>query len=190
MSNTISPIGRIQEKNSSQTPLENFQRQETTLHRKTEHYGFTNKSSSLVSVDHRPIPSNSDDTLDDDDPIRKILNSDSSLDHVTANSGHRSITTNERQCSLTEMLLVYAQQEVKTLTNLTQTPSDHNLNNILNVLELHFNNYADDKQQIYFEGIFQILHDFKEQITEFVLIETMQLLQVLTQDIHTLKRSY
>jgi hypothetical protein len=182
MSNTFSPIGKIQEENSSRTPLENSQRQRTTLHPKTKHYGFTNKNSSLVSVDQRPIPSNSYDTLDDDDNnddlIRKILDSSSSLDHVAANNDRRSTTTNERQCSLTQMLLVYAQQEVETLTNLTEIHSQNNLNNILNVLELHFNTYADDKRQIYFEGIFQILHDFKEQITEFALIETMQLLQV------------
>lgn len=132
----------------------------------SEQYSFGNKNSSLVSVGQRPIPSNSNDTLGGD-LIKKILNSSSSLDHVSTNNGHRNTVTNERQCSLTQMLLVYAQQEV-----------DHNLNNILNVLELHFNTYADDKRQIYFEGIFQILHDFKEQITEFALVETMKLLEV------------
>jgi hypothetical protein len=116
------------------------------------------KNPSLISVDHHPIPSDDDDTLDDNDQISSTLD----------------VTTNERQCSLTQMLLVYAQQEV------------HNLNNILNVLELHFNTYADDKRQIYFEGIFQILHDFKEQVTEFALIETMQLLQVCIQNIFIL----
>jgi hypothetical protein len=185
MSNTFSPIGKIQEENSSQTLLTNSQRQRTILRPKSKHYDFTHKNSSLVSVDQRPIPSNSDDTLDDGDDddnnvdlIRKILDSSSSLDHVATNNDRRSTTTNEHPCSLTQMLLAYAQQEVETLTNLTETHSQNNLNNILNVLELHFNTYADDKRQIYFEGIFQILHDFKEQITEFVLIETMQLLQV------------
>jgi hypothetical protein len=161
--------------------LDNSQRQTSTIDRKTKQYGFTSKISSLVSVDHRPVPSNSDDTVDDednDDPIRKILTSSSSLNQVTGDNDHRTTTTNERQCSLTQMLLLYAQQEVETSTNLTQISSDHNLNNMLNVLELHFNTYADDKRQIYFEGIFQILHDFKEQMTEFALIETMQLLQV------------
>jgi hypothetical protein len=156
-----------------------------------EHYDFTNKNlSSLLSVDHHPTPSNSDDTLDDDDndQIRRILSSSSSTpDHVTANNDYHNITTNERQCSLTQMLLVYAQQEVETPSNLTQTRSNNNLHNILNVLELHFNTYTDDKRQIYFEGIFQILHDFKEQITELALIETMQLLQVLPQNTFTLK---
>jgi len=185
MSNTFSLIDKIEEENPSQTSLTNSQRQRTTLHPKSKHYAFTNKNSSLVSVGQRPIPSNSDDTLDDGDDddnnvdlIRKILDSNSSLDHVATNNDRRSTTTNEHQCSLTQMLLVYAQQEVETLTNLTETHSQNNLNNILNVLELHFNTYADDKRQIYFEGIFQILHDFKEQITEFALIETMQLLQV------------
>jgi hypothetical protein len=178
MSNTISPIDNIQEDNPLRTSMGNFQSQRTTLHPKTEQYAFINKNSSLDSVDHHPIPSNSNDTLDNDDPIRKILDSSSSLDHVASNNDQRSTSTNEPQCSLTQMLLLYAQQEVETLTNLTQTHSDKNLNNILNVLELHFNTYADDKRQIYFEGIFQILHDFKEQITEFALIETMQLLLV------------
>jgi hypothetical protein len=143
-----------------------------TIDPKSKQYEFTNKNSSLVSVDHHSVPSNSDDNEDNNDTIRSILKSDSSLDHVTTISNeHRSITTSERQCSLTQMLLIYAQQEIETST-------DHNLNNILNVLELHFNTYADNKQQIYFEGIFQILYDFKEQITEVALIETMQLLQV------------
>jgi len=139
-----------------------------TIDPKSKQYEFTNKNSSLVSVDHHSVPSNSDDNEDNNDTIRSILKSDSSLDHVTTISNeHRS----ERQCSLTQMLLIYAQQEI-------ETSADHNLNNILNVLELHFNTYADIKQQIYFEGIFQILYDFKEQITEVALIETMQLLQV------------
>ena len=51
------------------------------------------------------------------------------------------------------------------------------LNHVLNVLELHFNTYADTKRQIYFEGFFQVLHDFQEDLPELVLIETMQQLQ-------------
>jgi hypothetical protein len=189
MSDTIS---NIQGEYPSQTTLGQSQQQRSTVHFKTNHYSLKNKNPSLISVDHHSIQSDSDDTLDDNDDnndqISRTLNSSSTL-NVTTSSHHRSITTNERPCSLTQMLLVYAQQEVETLTNLKPSHSDHNLNNILNVLELHFNTYADDKRQIYFEGIFQILHDFKEQITEFVLIETMQLLEVLIQNIFILKRN-
>lgn len=144
----------------------------------SEQYNFTNKDSSLISVRQHLVPSHSNDTLSNDYLIKKILNSSSSLDHVSTHNDHRNTVTNERQCSLTQMLLVYAQQDVETSINLMQTISNYNLNNILNVLELHFNTYADDKQQIYFEGVFQILHDFKEQIPEYILIETMQLLNV------------
>ena len=70
------------------------------------------------------------------------------------------------------MLLVYAEQDIETASS---------LNNILSVVELHFNTYADDQRHIYFEGIFQILHDFQEQITELVLIETMRFLEVSMQ---------
>jgi hypothetical protein len=180
MAKTISPIVNLEEKTSTRTLFENSQYQWKTIHPNDKHSDLINKNPSLVSVDHHLIPTNnSDDTLD---KIKKTLNSSNTLNYTTtSNSHHRNITTNERPCSLTEMLLVYAQKDANTSTNLTQTRSDNNsLTNILNVLELHFNTYADDKRQIYFEGIFQILHDFKEEITELALIETMQLLQVLT----------
>ena len=156
-----------------------------TIGQKSKQYDFTNMNSSLISVDHRSVPSDSDETVnhdDDDDAIRSILKSNSSLDEVTTSNSHPNTTT-ERQCSLTQMLLIYAQQELETSV-------DDNLNNILNVLELHFNTYADNKRQIYFEGIFQILHDFKEQITELALIETMQLLQVLPSPSFYLKANF
>jgi len=171
MAKIINPIVNLKEETSTRTLFENnSQHQLKTIHPNDKHADLINKNPSLVSVDHHLIPTNnSDETLD---KIRKTLNSSNTLNYTTAsNSHHRSITTNERLCSLTEMLLVYAQKDANTSTSLT---------NILNVLELHFNTYADDKRQIYFEGIFQILHDFKEEITELALIETMQLLQVLT----------
>ncbi|CAF0758731.1 unnamed protein product [Rotaria sp. Silwood1] len=182
MLNTISSIGNIQRKNPSQTLFQNSRHQLSIEHSKTGYVAFTNKNLSLLSVDHHSIQSNSDHALDDNhddnDQTRRTLNSSSTLSHVTVNDDYRRTTNNERQCSLTQMLLAYVQQDIEILTSLTPTRSDRNLNNILNVLELHFNTYADDKRQIYFEGIFQILHDFKEPITELTLIETMQLLQI------------
>jgi hypothetical protein len=177
MAKTVNPIVNLKEETSTRTLFENnSQHQWKTIHPNDKHSDLINKNPSLVSVDHHVIPTNnSDETLD---KIRKTLNSSNTLNYTTAS--HRSITTNERLCSLTEMLLVYAQKDANTSTNLPQTRSDNSLTNIFNVLELHFNTYADDKRQIYFEGIFQILHDFKEEITELALIETMQLLQVLT----------
>jgi hypothetical protein len=171
--------------------MSNTTNQKSTRDPKSKQYEFTNKNSSLISVDHRSVPSDSDDTLDnDDDAIRSILKSNSSLTQVTTSHSHRNTKTTERQCSLTQMLLIYTQQEIEKLTNLTKISADENLNNILNVLELHFNTYADNKRQIYFEGIFQILHDFKEQITEVALIETMQLLQVLARNFLTRKEIF
>ncbi|CAF1071004.1 unnamed protein product [Adineta steineri] len=120
---------------------------------------------SLISVDHHPISISSNDSIHEHDQIKRTVTSSSILDDTTK--------VNVRQCSLTQMLLVYAQQDLETSIH-----SDNILYNILNVLELHFNTYADDKQLIYFEGIFQILYDFKEPITELALIETMQLLQI------------
>ena len=121
-------------------------------------------SSSIVSIDHRPIAINSNDSL------RRVFNSSSSLNNTVMNVEHRRSTTNVRQCSITEMLLFYAQKD---------TESSGNLHGIVNVLELHFNTYANEKHQIFFEDIFRILNDFHEQVTEFVLIETMQYLQVV-----------
>jgi hypothetical protein len=182
MAKLISQIGNIQEETSTQTLFENSQRHWNSIHPKNGHSSFINKNPSLISVDHhRSISTNSDDALDDNDQIRRTLNSSNTLNNTVA--------TNERQCSLTEMLLVYAQQDVEASTNGIQTRSDNSLTNILNVLELHFNTYADDKRQIYFEGIFQILNDFKEQMTELALIETMQLLQVLTHNTFILNRN-
>jgi hypothetical protein len=176
MAKTISPIVNLKEETSTRTLFENSQHQWKTIHPNDGHSDLINKNPSLVSVDHHLIPTNnSDDTLD---KIKKTLNSSHTLNYTTASNSHHR--TNERPCSLTEMLLVYAQKDADTSTNLTETRSDNSFTNILNVLELHFNTYADDKRQIYFEGIFQILHDFKEEITELALIETMQLLQVLT----------
>ncbi|UJR25013.1 hypothetical protein I4U23_006374 [Adineta vaga] len=126
-------------------------------------------TSSVISVDHHPIAVNSDDTFDNNDSIRRVINSSSTLDYITTSIERQIPTTNVRLCSLTEMLLLYAQQDIET---------SKNLYNILSILELHFNTYANDKQQIYFEGIFQILNDFHEQITELVLVETMQFLQI------------
>ena len=117
-------------------------------------YISTHKNSSLASVGQM--------TDENDDQTEKLLSSNTSLDQ-------NQITNHERPCALTQMLLAYAQQLIS---------EPHKLNNIFNVLEIHFNSYANDQQLIYFEGIFQILHDFKEQITEFVLIETMKVLQV------------
>ncbi|CAF3589001.1 unnamed protein product [Rotaria sordida] len=178
MLNTISSIGNIQRKNPSQILFKNSQYQLNIEHPKTEYFAFTNKSPSLRSVDHQSTQSNSDHALDDNDQTRKILNSSSTLSHITVIDDHHSTTKNEYPCSLTQMLLAYAQQDIEILTSLAPKRSDNSLNNILNVLELHFNMYTNDKQEIYFEGIFQILHDFKEQITELTLIETMQLLQI------------
>ena len=136
------------------------------------------KTSSLISVNPRPIPSKSDDSLDEngDDTIQSLLKSNSSSDQLT--NDHKTAMITKRPCSLTQMLLIYAQQEIDSPNSANQ-----NLKNILNVLELHFNTYADEKHEIYFEGIFQILLDFKEQITESALIETMQLLQVERDDL-------
>lgn len=126
---------------------------------------FLSVSSSIVSLDHRPIAINSNDS------IRRVFNSSSSsLNNTVTSVENRRSTTNVRQCSITEMLLLYAQKDTESPTN---------LHNILNVLELHFNTYANEKHQIFFEDIFRILNDFHEQITEFILIETMQFLQVL-----------
>lgn len=138
------------------------------------------KTSSLISVNPRPIPSKSDDSLDEngDDTIQSLLKSNSSSDQLPSNNDHRNAMITKRPCSLTQMLLIYAQQEIDSANSANQ-----NLKNILNVLELHFNTYADEKHEIYFEGIFQILLDFKEQITESALIETMQLLQVERDDL-------
>lgn len=116
-------------------------------------YISMHKNSSLASVGQI--------TDENDDLAEKLLSSNMSLDQ-------NQTTNHERPCALTQMLLAYAQQST----------SEQKLNNIFNVLEIHFNSYANDQQLIYFEGIFQILHDFKEQITEFVLIETMKALQV------------
>ncbi|CAF0828040.1 unnamed protein product [Adineta ricciae] len=119
-------------------------------------------SSSIVSIDHRPIAISSNDS------IRRVFKSSSSLNNSVMNVEHRRSTKNVRQCSITEMLLVYAQKD---------TESSANLHGIVNVLELHFNTYANEKHQIFFEDIFRILNDFHEQVTELVLIETMQFLQ-------------
>ena len=56
-------------------------------------------------------------------------------------------------------------------------PISDALDDVIHVLELHFNTHADEKQRIYFEDIFRILHSFQEQITEALLIETLQSLQ-------------
>jgi hypothetical protein len=172
MSNTISPISKILDESQSPSPENSSKRILTTVQPTIEYYGLTNKTPSLVSVDHHPLSSNSDH---DNIQRRRRTTLDSS-----SSTSDNVMSSNERLCSLTQMLLLYAQKEEHILINLTKTRSDNTLNNILNVLELHFNAYADEKQQIYFENIFQILHDFKEQITEYVLIETIQLLQVLS----------
>lgn len=125
------------------------------------------KTSSLISVDGHLSSSKSDDT------IENILKSNSSSDQLTSTKDHSNVMMTKRSCSLTQMLLIYAQQEINSTNSVNQ-----NLKNVLNVLELHFNTYADEKREIYFEEIFRILLDFKEQITEAALIETMQLLQV------------
>src|SRR5690242_5133532 len=111
MSNTFNPVDHI--------PKESSQPRKTTIDSNRKQYELTNKNSSLVSVDHRPIPSKSDDTLDEDedDTIRSLLKSNSSSDQVTSNNDHRGGIITERPCSLTQMLLIYTQQEVDTPTN-------------------------------------------------------------------------
>lgn len=69
--------------------------------------------------------------------------------------------------SITEMLLKYAEIA-------EQTKSNTILFKVFNALELHFNVYANEQRQIYLEGIFKILHDFNENLTETLLVETMQ----------------
>ena len=155
-------------KNSAQTSSENFRHQQTTVHLRSGRDTLIDKNSSVVSVDHHLNLSTSNETLDQ---IRRALKSSSTIRTI---DDHHLSTENARYCSLTQMLLLYADENTDTLTNLY-----HNLNNVLNILELHFNVYADDKQQIYFEDIFQILHNFKEQTTELTLIQTMEFLQVL-----------
>jgi hypothetical protein len=118
---------------------------------------------SLQSVDQLVVRSASKESFDRSNFLRKtrsgqMKSSTQSIDH-------------EHFYSITEMIFIYAQQA-------EENKSSDLLENILNILELHFNGYSDQKRQIYFEGIFQILHDFQEPITELVLIETMQKLKV------------
>ena len=111
----------------------------------------TSKSPSVISLDYHPVASKSSTNLEDRLSTSRLSNKASSQE--------------QRFCSVTQMLFAYA-------------TSNDALTNALNVLELHFNAYADAKSQIYFEGLFQILDDFKEDLPELVLIETMQQLQV------------
>ena len=170
MSDTISPIDQILD--------ENPQLRKTAVDSNRKQFELTNKHSSLVSVDHRPSISKSNETLDEDDTIKSLLKSNSSSNQLTSNNDHPNPVLTERLPALTQMLLIYIEEELGRDGDRTRISTDRNLNNILNVLELHFNSYADEKREIYFEEIFQILLDFKEQITECILIETMQSLQV------------
>ncbi|CAF3691099.1 unnamed protein product [Rotaria socialis] len=182
MPDKISAQSNIQRSDSSRALLKNSQHQLITVYSNTGYDTSSNKTSSVISVDHQAILSTSHSTIDDvgedHDQIKIILNSTSVLNHVTAKDDYRSITKNEHQYSLTYMLLVYAQQDADIMTTFESTRSYNNFSNVLNILELYFNIYADDERQICFEGIFQILYDFKEQITELALIETMQLLKI------------
>ena len=117
----------------------------------------TSRSPSLISLDYQLVASKSTTNLETPRASGRSTSNQQLTD--------KPLAPEQRFCSLTQMLFTYA------------TSMDV-LNNALNVLELHFNAYADTKRQIYFEGLFQILHDFKEELPELLLIETMQQLQV------------
>lgn len=138
------------------------------MHSTSDNYTLISKTVSVSSVD--PVTK-----IDSHDHI-KILNSTNKLNFNETNEDSHNMEKNIGPCSLAHMLLTYAHQDMNAITN----PGSANsiLNSTLNILEVYFNSYASDKRQIYIEGIFQILYDFKEQITESMLIETMYSLQV------------
>lgn len=185
MSNRISSIRNIQRQHNSRILLKNSLDQSINEHPNNGYNDLSNKNPSLISVDHQQKQVNSDHNQ-----IREKLKLSSSLDHVTVIDDNHSVTKHERPYSFTQMLLTYAQQDLEIATKSELKISNDSFNNILNVLELHFNTYANDKHQIYFEGIFQILHDFKEQITEFILTETMKSLQVSAKEQSSCLQTY
>lgn len=163
MSNFISPNDQLLPRTSSLTPLFGSKQAQTNL---------TRKNSSLISVTPHFLQSNTHLSSTDRDSQRR--------DEQRPKSNHRLYRSvsehtfpHERLCALTQMLQAYGQKAEEMKFNQI-------LQNILNVLELHFNNYTNDRGQIYFEGLFQILHGFKEQIPEILLIQTMQTLEVST----------
>jgi hypothetical protein len=143
-----------------------------SVHRIASHASFlhvernnvTQKSSSLMSVDRHRVSSKS-----------RLIRYDSDLNQqITRQTSTINTSTTAREhvcCSITDMLLVYASKAVE------MHAVDH-LERVLDVLQRYFHTYANRKQEIYFEGLFQILHDFNEHIPECILIETMERLDV------------
>ena len=136
------------------------------------------RNPSIVSVG-QPRPSvNGDES--DDQWTRSRAHSISASDEIIAMDDGPVVPSDEhRLCSLTQMLFVYAQKvNDDPLATPPRTSSYDALDDVIDVLELHFSTYADEKQRVYFEDIFRILHDFHEHITEASLIDTFQTLQV------------
>ena len=135
------------------------------------------RNPSLVSVGEHP--SSVDGDYDGDDQSTQMrAHAKSASDEIIATEDDLAVPSDERLCSLTQMLFVYAQKVSENPSAATPRTSPYDaLDDVIHVLELHFNTHADEKQRIYFEDIFRILYYFQEQITEALLIETLQTLQ-------------
>ncbi|CAF1316415.1 unnamed protein product [Didymodactylos carnosus] len=133
------------------------------------------KVTSLVSIDNASLVQ--EDNVDDGGSrISKDVKHHSTDKIVTDYTYH--------DCSLTKMLLLYAQLDEKEeiMRNTTGTPpiltKNNILDNVLTLLEMHFQTHADEEHHIYFEGLFQILYSFRDNVTEIQIIETMRLLKL------------
>ena len=142
----------------------------TSIDLKTTEMGLKLKNSSLLSVD-RHWTSLESEPIDDDLLFDKKIQSQIISKHTSKSRTHIESTTSQRPSSFTEMLLSYVQKA-------EDTSSNEILHHIFNVLELHFNVYADTEKKIRFEGLFRILHEFQERISEKILIEVMEMLKV------------
>ena len=141
------------------------------------HAHVRRRNPSLVSVGEHPPWVDGD--YEGEDESRQIrAHARSASDEIIASDDDLSVPSDERLCSLTQMLFVYAEKVSENPSAATPRTSPYDaLDDVIHVLELHFNTHADEKQRIYFEDIFRILHYFQEQITEALLIETLQTLQ-------------